>query len=419
MLRAATSATWLPRAVVLVDQGLSSISNLLAVVLVARVLSPADFGYFALGYAVLTLMLGLSRAYFGSRISLAPDQQSARQLTGALVAGMLVVSPLVVVVVLLLSSAATRGQAPLITLIVACATPIVCIQDVLRFGAAAGGRPWAALLSDAVWICAMALPLLAGVRLAATAVLTLWACAAAVAAVVALVAFGERPQLHAGLRELRRREDVGGSLTLGAVATTCATFVVLLVVSRLLGPVAVGSLRGASTAMGPVNVLLAFTALGITPVLVRRPRAGDRRFCASVAAVTVTLVLAWGMVLLLLPDSMGEALFGSSWSGINSVLGWTVTEYVWIAVSAAAVLGLKVRQRAGALIWSRMVVASTTVVAGTTAAALSQTTAVAAALAFSGLVAAGAGWFLLLRDGTQDREVTDAPTRELLEDRRR
>ncbi len=392
------STRWLRRGVVLVDQALSSVSNLLAVVLVARALSAPEFGYFALGYAILTLTLGLSRAYFGSRISLAPDAQEARRVTSALVAGMLVLSPLVVLVVLAVATAATGGQAPLIAVAVALATPVVCIQDALRFGAIAGGRPWVALASDALWISVMAVPFVLSSELSAPAALTLWGSAAGAALLVALVGFRERPGLRAGLSELRRREAVGSALTLGAVATTAATLLVLLAVSRTLGPAAAGSLRGASTAMGPVNVLFAFIAVGLTPVLVRRDRRGDRRFCAMVGAVTVGLVLLWGLVLLLLPEGFGTTAFGESWAGIRSVLAWTVGEYVWIAVAAGAVLGLKVQQRASGLIATRIGMATLTVLAGSLAAlAVGRVQAVAAAFALSAAVGAVTAWWLLLR----------------------
>lgn len=396
------STRWLGRGAVLVDQALSSVSNLLAVVLVARVLSPAEFGYFALGYAILTLTLGLSRAYFGSRISLAPDPAEARRVTSALVAGMLALSPLVVLVVLGVASAATGGQAPLIALVVALATPVVCIQDALRFGAIAGGRPWVALASDALWIVVMAVPFALPSELSAPAVLTVWGSAAGAALLVALVGFRERPVLRAGIAELRRREAVGSALTLGTVATTAATLLVLLVVTRTLGPAAAGSLRGASTVMGPVNVLFAFTAVGLTPVLVQRGRSGDRRFCAMVGAVTVGLVLLWGLVVLLLPDGFGAAAFGESWVGIRSVLAWTVGEYVWIAVAAAAVLGLKVQQRASGLIATRIGTASLTVLAGTLAAlVVGHVQAVAAGFALSAAVGAATAWWLLLRPAAE------------------
>lgn len=396
-------AAWLRRSVTLADQALSSVSNLLVVVLVARAVSPRAFGYFVLGYAVLTVTLGLTRAYFGTRITLADDQRAARRLTAALVAGLMVLSPVVAVAVFGASMVATSGQAPLVCAVIAVATPVVCVQDVLRFGASAGGRPWAALLSDAAWIVGMAVPFVLGLELDAAAALTLWAGSAAVALAVALVAFRERPLLRAGLAEVRRREVVGASLLVGAVLTSCASLLTLYVVARVLDPAAAGSLRGASTAMGPVNVLLAFLVLGVTPVLARRDRGSDHRFCWQVGGTAVALVLAWGAVLLLAPRALGEAAFGSSWDGVRSVLALTVTEYVWVAVGAAAVMGLKVRRRAADLVRSRIVAAVSTVGVGTAAALLLQDVmAVAASLALSALLAAATSWALLLRTDHQE-----------------
>ncbi|MDP9434968.1 MAG: hypothetical protein M3P93_07150 [Actinomycetota bacterium] len=398
----------LPRAVTLADQVLSSVSNVLAVVLVARALSSADFGRFALGYAVLTLALTLSRNYFGTRVSMAPDAADARRLTAELVAGMLVASPLAFLAVLVVAGLVTGLQAPGIVLVVAAATPVVLVQDLLRFGAASGGRPWVALASDGVWVALMAAPFVLGLDLDATAALVLWLYAAVSALAVALAAFGERPRLS-GLRELRRRETLGASLTLGAVATTAATLLVLMVVARVLDPAAAGSLRGASTAMGPVNVLLAFAGLGVTPVLVRRARAHDRSACLAVGGVLTLLVLAWGAVLLALPADVGTALLGDSWGGVRSVLGWTVVEYVLLAAASAALLGLKVRQRAADLVRARLTLASATVLLGAGAAlVLDRVTAVAAAVAVSTLLGAAVAWAQFLRDArTPGRRLDD------------
>jgi O-antigen/teichoic acid export membrane protein len=422
MLTSLRSRSWVPRAVTLADQVLSSVSNVLVVVLVARAVSATQFGHFALGYAILTLTLGLSRACFGSRVSLAPDRETARRMTASLVAGVLAVSPVVALTVLALSTFATGGQAPYICAVIALATPVVCAQDVVRFGAAAGGRPWAALLSDGTWILVMLLPFVLSIDLEAPAAVALWGAAAVAALVVALVTFGERLQCRAGLRELRRREDIGWSLTFGAVAMSSAIVLVLLIVSRVLGPAAAGSLRGASTAMGPVNVLLAFTALGITPTLVRRRREHDPRFCASVGGVIVLFVLAWGVVLLLLPAGVGTALFGSSWSGIRTVLSWTVAEYVWVAIGTAAVLGLKVRQQAADLIRSRAVAAVTMLaLAAAAAVSLRDLQAVAAGLAAGASVAAITSWYLLLHGGArtaEHRRHASGPAARLAEDTR-
>lgn len=400
------------RSATLFDQMLSSVSNVLAVVLVARVLQPDEFGRFALGYAALTLVLTLSRSYFGARISLAADRSSAQQTAVDAVAALGVLAPLLAGAVFVAAALAGGGQSLLLAAIVAVTTPIVCMQDALRFGAVSAGRPGGAVLSDGAWVLAMALPFVTGRDPSASQALALWLGAALLALLVALAATGLRPRLRAGLAQLRRRDDVGESLTFGAVVTSAATLCVLLVVAAAISPAGAGSLRGAATAMGPVNVLLAFTALGLTPALVRRSRAGDLRFCAATAAVLAGLTSLWGAVLLLLPAAAGRAAFGPSWDGIRGVLPWTVAEYLGLCLAASAVLGLKVRRQSVQILRQRAAAAFITVVGGGLAAVvLGEVWAVAAALAVAATVSALVGGRQLLHRPARDRRLGEPALR--------
>ena len=67
-------SAWRGRSLALVDQGFSSLSNVLAVFLVAQALGKDDFGRFSLAYAILVAVLGVSRSWFGTRLSLIGDR---------------------------------------------------------------------------------------------------------------------------------------------------------------------------------------------------------------------------------------------------------------------------------------------------------------------------------------------------------
>ena len=375
---------------------LSSGSKALAVVLVARVLSADDFGRFALAYAMLTMSLAFSRSWFGTRVSL--DKDRAKALAGDVVAALLLLALVVVVLVLGLSVLSAGTSSLGILLLVACATPLVLVHDIVRFGAAAAGQPFTALVSDAVWLAVMATPFVLGWSLSPAGALGLWMGGAVAAAITALVMFGQRPRWRTGLAELRRRHRVGESVTLGSVIMLVSSLVLLLVVSRVLGPAAAGALRAAATTMGPVNVLLAFTGLGLVPVLVRKCRDSDVRFCLSTSGVLLLLTAGWGVLLLLLPDAAGRAAFGDSWTGLRKVLPWTLVEYCSAVVASGAVLGLKVRHLARALVRQRLVSGVVTLGGGLLVLALGGgTQAVAGALAAAALLAAVAAWVQLLR----------------------
>ncbi len=405
---------WTGRAVTLGDQLLSSLSNVLAVVLVARVLSPGDFGRFALGYAVLTFALGLSRALLGTRISLALNHDSAREKTLDLVSAVVLISVPLVLVVFTASALSTGGEALGLLLLIAVATPVVCIQDLIRFGSAASGRPWVAFTSDLVWVLLMVWPFFLGTDLSPVTALALWASAATVAMIVALVMIGARLRLRAGLAELRIRDRVGESLTFGFVVVQGALLILLFVVAQAIGAAGAGTLRGASTAFGPVNVLLAFVSLGLTPALVRQRRGRDLRFCAATAGLTAALALLWGLLLLALPSSVGASAFGESWPAIRAILPWTLVEYVALCVAGAAILGLKVKGRAGQLVVQRAATGAVTVIGGSVLAVLTEEVwVVATALAASAITAAAIGWAqLALR-----QHATPSPQRPLVDPR--
>ncbi len=391
-------SVWRSRAVTLGDQVLSSVSNVLAVVLVARAVSADQFGTFALGYSFMTVVLSLTRAYFGTRVSLVEESGAAHALTRDLLGSVALIAPVMAIAVFALSSLAAGGNSVEILLVVALATPVVCLQDVARYGAVASGRPWAAVWSDGVWVLLMLVPFVLGDRLRAAVILWLWFGAAAVALLVALLALRVRPDLHGGRRELRTRHAVGEATTWGSVIGSVGALWILFMASAAISPAASGSLRGAATAMGPVNVLLAFIGLGLTPMLVRRARARDLRFCALTGLVIGGAAALWGIVLLLLPTWLGQALFGESWSGIRTVLPVTLVEYVMLCVASAAMLGLRVRHQARDILLQRIVVGTVTVVGGAAVAfATRSTIAIATLTAAAGVVSAVLAWFLLAR----------------------
>ena len=407
--RRVSRAGWARRGAGLLDQVVSSASNLLAVLLVARALDADGFGRFALAYAIVVATLGVSRSWFGTRLSLLVDPTLVRAEVRSVTGALLLLAPVLVLVVIVPSWLLTAGADPVVLVAVSLAAPVVCLQDSLRFAAVSQGRPAVALWSDATWLVVLlALVPLAG-RVPAGTVLLLWLAAATAALVVAAVGLRVRPDLRGATAYLRTRHPTSESLSYGTVVTQVAAVVVTSTVAVALGPAAAGALRGASTLMGPLNVLHAFTGIALTPALVRRPRAGDVRACAAVAGSLVVVVLVWGGLLLVLPDRWGELLLGDSWRGASRVLGLTVVEYCGVMVAVAAVLGLKVRHEAGMLVRQKTVVALLTVAGGCAAAVFGPDVRwVAGALAGAAAVSAVLGW-RHLRESAR-RPVPDAAT---------
>jgi O-antigen/teichoic acid export membrane protein len=388
------------------DQVLSSASNVLTVVLVGRASSADQFGRFALAYAVLTLVVTLNRAYLGNRVSLSSSDEQARSATATAIGGVLALAPAMMLAVWVV--ARISGGAGSLVLLVALAAPVICLQDLLRFGAVASHRPGVAVLSDGIWTAFLAVPLLLSVAPTPVQAVATWGVGAVVAAVVALARLGLRPRIVEGWRALRHHDPVGRSLVFGRLATTSASLIAISVSAAIIGATAAGSLRGASTLLGPLNAIFALVPLSLTPMLVRRPRSGDLKVCAAVALGLVSLVLVWGgALLLLLPPELGAKVLGSSWAGARSVLPFTVLEYCSMSCTAAILLAARLRGHARGIALQQTVLAVVTVVLGVGTAWLTHDVRyVAASFGLGSVASAVTGAVSLLRGSRRSAPVT-------------
>src|SRR3954451_16213609 len=385
------------------DQALSSVSNLLAVVLVGKVSTADEFGRFSLAYAVLTVVVTLNRAYLANRVSLSPSNAAAERATATSVGAVLCLAPAVVTVVWVVARL-SGGGGPLV-LLVALATPVVCIQDLLRFGAVATHRPGVALVSDGLWTAIMAIVLVVGLHPAPAQAVAIWAAGALVAGLVALGSLGVRPRLVEGWAALWQHDPVGRSLLFGKVLTTSASLIALSSCAAIIGAAAAGSLRGASTLLGPLNAMFSLVGLTLTPVLVRRSRTGDLRACGAVAVFLLTVVLCWGGTLLLLvPQHLGVQLLGASWAGARHVLPITVVEYCSISMTSSLLLAARLRGNARGIALQQTVLAVVTVLLGVTTAWVTHDVRfVAGSLAVASIASATTGAVSLLRHSRQVR----------------
>jgi O-antigen/teichoic acid export membrane protein len=395
-------------AVGLIDQGMSSLSNVLAIVMVAQSLSASAFGSFTVSYAILLFVVTLARSYFGTQLGLTETGLAAREQARATLGALLLLTPLVAIAVGVLG-VLLADSAPSIVLIVALAAPLVCLQDMLRYVAVAVERAWVALASDTVWVAIVAVPALGLAQVDGPRVLGIWLGAAAVAFAVAIILLRIKPSFAQGRRLLRERHAVGNSTTIGAVAVSGASVVVTVVTAHALGPASAGSLRGAGTVMGPLNVVQAFVTLNMTPILRRRKRAGDIRFCVRIALLISATVAIWSTIVLLLPDAAGRFVLGESWEGARSVLPWMCFEYLFLGLATPTTLWLRVRFAARKLLQNRLAYAALLGVCGSAAAILGSSAGyVAAGLAAAAAFGAGSGWLVVLRNRSLNLTPPDA-----------
>lgn len=309
------------------DQVVSSATNLLLSILVARALSADGFGSFAVAFTVYAFFVGASRAVVAQPLvvryaSLGPGpfHTASRAATGA--AALLGVAAGAGTAAAGLLVAGTTG-ACLVTIGVL--LPGLLLQDMWRAVFVAAGRPAAALVNDVLW--AVVQFALVGVLLwrgldSAPAMLAGWGVAAAAAALLGGAQFRGSPRLRAALPWLVEQRSLLGYYAAGFLAIMGANQVTFLLIASLGTPADVGALRGAQVVLGPLN-LLGYSVSGFALAEMSRRQVSGRTALRAAMAVSGLMVLAdaaYGLVLVLVPDEVGVALLGSTWSTAREVL---------------------------------------------------------------------------------------------------
>lgn len=311
------------------DQGVSSISNFLLGVVLARNLDPASFGAFGLAYVTFGLAISATRGlatdpllvrFSGARTPAwrrAVAASSATATAAGIVAGIVCI-----VVGLALPSQVGGGFIAL-----GVGLPGLMLQDSLRFAFFSVGQPHRALVNDVVWTV---LQFTALVGLVMTDRVT---------EVTAFLVFGGTATLAAGVGLLQIRilprprlirswvvdhRALGGRYLIENVSSAGARQIRMVTLGAVAGLAAVGQVRAAEILMGPFLVMLMGVSQLAVPeashVLSRAPhRLG--RFCFLLGLVVAASAAMWGVTIqLLLPTGLGSALLGPIWEPASTLL---------------------------------------------------------------------------------------------------
>lgn len=357
----------------MLDQVMSSASNVLALFAIARVAEVELFGASTLAFAVLTAVLATMRGLLGTPLTLLanrPVQLRAELRYAATTAAIIGLAPAAVIVTIVLVTGSDPGL-----IAIALAAPLLLMQDVGRFYCVTDGRPHVALASDGFWALG-SFALLASTWMepgneSFALVTTTWA----LLALVALTIIAVPVRLSLGFRgyrtwlnsNIRARCQFGIEAAVGAASS----LIVISLVTGMLGLVITAGLRGASTTMGPLSVLMSAIPLAVVPELRRRTDQSVASQWTTMRKIAIGMSLlsgSIGIVATLIPSSVGVLLLGESWSVVRVLLPITAIEYVGLAWLSAAIGVLRAQARSGALVRVRLVQAIATAAAGCAAA---------------------------------------------------
>jgi O-antigen/teichoic acid export membrane protein len=299
------------------DQGMSSLSNVVVSVFVARSLTPTGFGAFGAAIVAYLLAQGTTRALIGepllSRYS-ASDAAARRPLVSDMLGAALVTS-LAGSAVVALTGFFVGGVAGSALVALAVVLPLVLVQDTWRYVFIID-RPGQAVVVDAVWLATVCAVLAAAPRGAGAAWYVLaWGCTGGLGAVAGMILGRSALAWPHPMRWLRNNRDMGLRF-LGEFATGQAVGqVVLAGVGAIAGLSVIGAVRAAQVFYGPLNTIHQGIYLALVPEGARTTSAHRlRRLMARASALLVGVAAVWMCVGLVMPDSWGTALFGETWT---------------------------------------------------------------------------------------------------------
>lgn len=326
------------------DQGVAALTNILVLVVAARLSTVADFARFSGVYLVFTVLLGVFGAYTGQPLVLrrgATDETrgACRSAVGFTLLVSAVLGGLLAAV-----CAALPGDTARALMMLGLVLPVVLGQDTARYAFATLQAQHLALAADTLrLVCVLGALTVQPHGTSAAGLVTVWGLSALPALLLSVTVLHRTTAgTPVRLKPLLRRGHLGRRFVVEFGVGNATSQLSVLGLGVVGNPLVVGALRGATTLFGPLNVLYT-SATGFGPPLLGR-LATDRlrvRATAALAALLAATAAGWATVLALLPGSMGRHLLGDTWPTAAALLPATGSQYAAMAVGTCGLLALR------------------------------------------------------------------------------
>lgn len=399
----------------LLDQGVSSASNFLFLLVIARSASTSALGAFVLAFSFFTFALTVSRSCLGIPLSTDLNKLSGdgeREFVGRTMAVALVFGAMIGVGILVFVAAFpmedSLGKA---MLTIAAFSPLLVAQDIGRYVNIGNGMPGRALVSDLIWLTAVlanwAWSLHTGTLSPGVGVV--WWVSGGLLAGLYLVP-SLRVPAFSGTWTWFRRDARRRHLVWDAVLGAGTPMVIVAMIAAIVSTVAVGDIRGAGILVTPMNVLVAAVVTGTVAEASRLSWSNARRLIMAVTAVLVAFSLAWAALLLALPRTIGVQLLGETWDSARTLLPVIIPEMVGVALWAGGIAlmftgghtGIAVKIRVAYSVGAISLTAGSAVLVGTARS-------VQLSLSITALAVAVVSWIVALRLPPPDRSRDLSP----------
>ena len=194
-----------------------------------------------------------------------------------------------------------------------------------------------------------------------------------------------------------------------------ATALSLIALGAIAGLAAAGTLRAGGLLLGPLNILYQGVSLVAVPegvALLRRSERALHRFAVVLAALLALVAIAWGTMIILLPESVGQLILGSNWDAARHVILPLALSLAGSGVCVAGLVPLRVLAAARQSFRANAAQSALLLVAGVLGAALGGAPGAAWGYAVGNWTGAVA-WWVEVQSAFREHSVAQAaPDRE-------
>jgi O-antigen/teichoic acid export membrane protein len=340
-----------------VDQILWSASNFLTTLLLARILSPDDFGTYVIAYSAWTIILiaareGLAQPFIllSAHMAFPEIRRRAADATGAVVGVGVLAGVALCAAAFVIGSDSAAGR---LYLVLGAFAPLLLLQDHCRYLAFTAKKAHLAVISDATWV-ALQLAALAVLHLTdRTTVVTVvlaWAVAGGAASLVALWLLRIRPRIRRQtVGQLREMLVLGRWMVLSGALSQLLAFLQLGLLAILFDQAVVGAYRAIQVLFVPLALLSTALSTGVLPRLAESANQRDaeglrhrvRQYNAVLVGTTIVYIapfVVWG-------DSIIRFALDAEFASYSFLLPPLLGYLLVTAANSAPEAGLKAMRR--------------------------------------------------------------------------
>jgi O-antigen/teichoic acid export membrane protein len=306
----------------------SSLTNFALGIIIARNVSPTEFGAWAILYWSFIFALNVARAFGANPLVMRyshVERTLAARATAQATGTATVVGLVCAVIAISLGFLGIAGGPAAI--ILGIGLPLLLLQDAYRFVFMAAGRALEAFLSDTSWAVVMGLLLVVG-RIAhipnsLVVILAYWEIGAAAGAVYALVRSPATPTFGGIPSWIREHRAVLPGLAAGTIISVGSQTLTTYALAGWAGLEVVASIRAGSTLLSPIYVVFQGIMLVAGPDASRTVRTALKQLpqrLAWLSGILAAVAIAGAIVAMALPETLGRALLGQNWPLAGPVL---------------------------------------------------------------------------------------------------